>query len=106
MSAENIDAIKHAFLRPDGVLAIDFWYPPRAGDPPKPGAVFEIGLMDVRAADAIRVSYDFERDGYVIQQASIVEWDADDTVQDEDWQEVAFIPAWGRRPETAGGEHG
>ena len=55
-----------------------------------------IGLMDVRAADDIRISYDFTRDGYVIEQASTFSWDADDMECDPDWQEVAFIKAWQR----------
>lgn len=54
-----------------------------------------IGLSDVRAADDILVTYDFERDGWVIKQGSRFEWGADEVV-DEDWQEVAFIQAWGR----------
>lgn len=55
----------------------------------------EVGLTDVRAADSILISYDFERDGYVIKQAS--KFELDDEEQDPDWQEVAFIQAWGRR---------
>ena len=55
-----------------------------------------IGLVDVRAADSIRVSYDFDRDGWVIKQASVFEWDVGDTEMDEDWQEVAFIQALAR----------
>lgn len=56
----------------------------------------EVELVDVRAADSILVSYDMERDGWVIQQASTFDWDPEDAEQDPDWQEVAFIPAWGR----------
>ena len=56
---------------------------------------FIIQLMDVRAADSIRVSYDFERDGWRIDQASIFEWDSSDEVCDPGWREVAFIKAWG-----------
>jgi len=56
----------------------------------------EIGLCDVRAADSIRVCYDFERDGWCIEQASKFSWLADDPVCDPDWQEVAFVQAWGR----------
>ena len=55
-----------------------------------------VGLSDVRAADDIRVSYDFERDGWKIEQASIFEWSVDDQVCDPDWQEVAFVKAWAR----------
>jgi hypothetical protein len=55
--------------------------------------VVEIGLMDVRAADSIQVSYDFDRDGWVIKQASKFEWTADE-LMDDGWTEVAFVQAW------------
>jgi len=55
-----------------------------------------VGLVDVRAADDIRISYDKKRDGWKIEQASTFEWDGDDEICDPDWQEVAFIEAWGR----------
>lgn len=49
----------------------------------------QIGLCCVRAADDIRISYDFNRDGWVIKQ---------ETGQDEEgnteWKEVAFCRAW------------
>jgi len=74
---------------------IDLEYP-RCDD--SPGAI-RVSLMDVRAADDILVSYDFDRDGWVIKQASVFEWgDEDDGSCDGDWQEVAFIKAWGRDP--------
>lgn len=56
----------------------------------------EIGLDDVRAADSIRVLYDFDRDGWVIQQASKFSWAVGDDEMDQDFQEVAFIKAWAR----------
>ena len=56
----------------------------------------EVNLSDVRSADSIRISYDFDRDGWKIEQASIFEWDGDDEVCDPDWQEVAFVQAWAR----------
>ena len=56
----------------------------------------EIGLSDVRAADSIRVIYDFERDGWSVLQASIFEWSTNDPICDADWQEVAFVQAWAR----------
>jgi hypothetical protein len=76
-----------------GTCYADLYYPDT------PDAIvrrFEIGLMDVRAADSIRVSYDKERDGWKIEQASTFEWEADDRVCDPDWQEVAFVKAWAR----------
>jgi hypothetical protein len=57
----------------------------------------DIELTDVRAADGIRVSYDFERDGWVIKQASVFDWPIDEGVFDQDWQEVAFVQAWARK---------
>lgn len=79
----------------DDELHIDLWYP--RVDPVNK---LVIGLMDVRSADDIRVSYDFSRDGWKIEQASIFEWEADDKVCDPDWQEVAFIQAWFREEES------
>lgn len=79
-------------------MHIDLWYPRLEASPVKS---LVIGLMDVRAADEIRVSYDFERDGWKIEQASTFSWEASDDVCDRDWQEIAFAPAWGReKPST------
>jgi hypothetical protein len=83
------------------VLSVDLWYPnvpddpnvPRTFDHPK---VVEVGLMHVRAADSIRIEYDFDRNGYTIKQASRFQWEADDAACDSDWQEVAFVQAWAR----------
>lgn len=75
-------------------LHIDLWYPRNSSI-----KSFVIGLVDVRSADSIRVSYDFERDGWKIEQASRFEWEEDDEVCDLDWQEVAFIESWSRKPE-------
>lgn len=61
----------------------------------------QIGLVDVRAADDIRISYDYDRDGWKIEQASIFEWEAGDTICDPDWQEVAFVEAWARENNPA-----
>ena len=75
-------------------LRADLWYPRNEG-----AAIDEVivGLMDVRAADDIRITYDFERDGWVIWQASRFAWNIDDPVCDPDWQEVAFVQAWARK---------
>ncbi len=79
------------------VTLVDLWYPrverERGVDEP---TEVEVGLTDVRAADSIRISYDFERDGYVIRQASTFDWDHDDEACDADWQEVAFVKSWAR----------
>lgn len=59
-----------------------------------------VNQESVRASDGIRMFYDFQRDGWVIQQGSVWEWAAEDTEMDEDWQEVAFIQSWAREPEN------
>ncbi len=77
-------------------LDVDLWYP-RVDDPDRtpdhPVAVV-VGLCDVRAADSIRIEYDFDRDGYVIKQATVFEWVNSDGACDPGWKEVAFIRAW------------
>lgn len=68
---------------------IDLWYPRN-----NPVKYIHVGLMDVRAADGVRISYDFERDGWVIEQAQVFSWDGGDPECDPKWKEVAFIQAW------------
>jgi hypothetical protein len=78
---------------------IDLWYP----DVPETTVrKIVVGLVDVRAADDMRISYDKERDGWKIEQASTFQWDGDDEKCDPDWQEVAFVQAWARekKPNT------
>ena len=77
------------FLEPARV-GIDLCYPRQS----KFNQV-EVGLMDTRAADSLLISYDFERDGWVIKQASRFRW-TEDEEPDQDWQEVAFVQAWAR----------
>lgn len=62
-----------------------------------------IDLMDVRASDGIRISYDFDRDGWVIEQPKFTMVDkgvdkngtklAEEIV---DWKESAFVQSWAR----------
>lgn len=59
----------------------------------------EVDQESVRASDALRLHYDYDRDGWVVLQASRFAWPVDDKVQDSDWQEVAFIQS-GAREET------
>ncbi len=53
----------------------------------------EVDLEDVRASDGIRVAYDFERDGWSIQQPSGPEFMAGES-DDPRWKEVAFVQSW------------
>lgn len=70
---------------------LDIWYPDQ-----RVIKYVQVGLMAVRAADDIRISYDFTRDGWKIEQASRFGWNGDDPVCDPDWQEVSFVQAWSR----------
>ena len=83
----------YAYIRSDGTLEVELWYPRTESNP----STVELGLTDVRAADSIRITYDFERDGWSILQAS--GWYRDQQFGDVmDWQEVSFIKAWARVP--------
>lgn len=87
-------------------ITVDLWYPRIDGHITH----IEVGLCDVRSADSIRISYDFERDGYKIEQASTFQSQDLTGLEgaeleaakdyDEDWQEVAFVQAWAREKEV------
>ena len=89
---KNIDIIGVKDNNPIDIY-IDWVYPGIYGD--KKSHLI-LSLCHKRAADDIRISYDSDRDGWKIEQASIFEWEADDEICDPDWQEVAFIQAWAR----------
>ena len=74
------------------ILYAELQYP-RSPDREK---AVEVSLCDVRAADSLLLEYDFDRDGWVIMQASKFEWDGGDPVCDPDWKEVAFVASWAR----------
>ncbi len=79
------------------VKTIDLEYP---RNPDAEFDTIEVGLLDVRAADNIRIRYDFERDGWSIQQARSWMQDMGErsgypyAEQRDDWREVAFCKAW------------
>lgn len=54
------------------------WYPRNPGEDQR----IRVSLYDVRAADDLLISYDFERDGWSIAR------------DDEPEREVSFIRAW------------
>ena len=85
------------YIKDNRTVSVDLSYPRLDDNANK----VEVGICDVRAADNIQIEYDFERDGWSIKQASTFEWDADDKVCDPDWQEVAFVQAWGREKTPA-----
>ena len=90
MTCEKI--IKLDMRRYGDEMVIPLHYPDAPGNVKR----FVIDLGDVRAADGIRIGYDKERDGWVIEQASTFSWESDDGECDPDWQEVAFVEAWAR----------
>ena len=84
-------------------LHVGLTYPPRDAkdEAEKPDQVryVMVDQESVRASDGIRVWYDYERDGFVIEQGSTFEWNSDEEAtadNAEDWQEVAFVKSWAR----------
>lgn len=90
MSKKELDT--DYFAQCDRTLLVDLWYP-RSED--RPNEVI-VGLVDVRAADDIRITYDFDRDGWRIEQAQRFSWPNDNDM-DPAWKEVAFVQAWGSK---------
>jgi hypothetical protein len=89
--SQPLDMPDQELARDGAELSTDFWYPRNPGH----ATHLVLGLVDVRAADSIRISYDFDRDGWLIEQAQKFEWgDEDDGSCDPMWKEVAFVKAW------------
>lgn len=91
MSTEKDEMILSQARQYGDEMHLDLWYPRNETSPVKS---LVIGLMDVRAADNIRVSYDFDRDGWRIEQEEIVT-DNGHYQGTGKWIEVAFVQAWG-----------
>lgn len=75
----------------------DLWYPGVLDEkvpPTSEGAnVIEISLVHVRAARAIRIHFDFERDGYIIS-ANVTDPDTMTDIDQERRVEKAYVEAW------------
>lgn len=67
-------------------VEVKLGYPEQAGNI----NTIEVALSDVRAANSIRIRYDFARNGWVISQQP-AEQDEDDQSVLTPWAEVAFI---------------
>lgn len=87
---EDIEQIRDDIQGHGDHVSVNVWYPNQ-----RTVKAIHVGLMDVRAADDIRIEYDFARDGWVIKQASRFMWPSGSEC-DPDWKEVAFIQAWAR----------
>ena len=73
----------------------EFLYPPYETEPVGEKVRYlTVGISTVRASDGIRIHYDFERDGYSIEQPQQLAWSADGKVCDEKWTETAFVQSW------------
>ena len=70
------------------------WYPRVPGN----GDEIHVSLWDVRAADDLIISYDFDRDGWRIGMDRTRYTPGLMVVISEN-EEVAFIPAWNDEPE-------
>ena len=83
--------LAHVAQRGD-TLQSDLWYPGGAArrDMEAEPTYVRIGLYHVRAADDVRISYDFDRDGWKVEQDKRAHLDG----IDEEWTEVAFVEAW------------
>ena len=53
----------------------------------------QVDLNDVRASDGIRISYDFDRDGWIIEQPRFYMVGSEEKI---DWEETAFVESWAR----------
>lgn len=56
----------------------------------------EVGLCDVRASDNIRISFDFDRSGWKIEQSYFNEIYKENYIEASEniWEEVGFFPNW------------
>lgn len=73
----------------EDTIHAELWYPRVAGNRTK----ITVGLSDVRAADDLAITYDFDRDGWSISREVKIQRDGymEDTGQ---WVEVSFVAAW------------
>jgi hypothetical protein len=92
------NAIREGLEVRGDTMVVNFWYP-RVDDEPK---YLQVGLYDARCADDIRISYDFDRDGWAIEQAWTEEVEVPPGAESphgytdcvDRWEEVAFVKAW------------
>lgn len=86
----NVNVNHHA-----DTLEVELWYPPMQKGPTSAGRVryVELDQVNVRASDGVRMHYDYERDGWVVEQPKRLSFDMGE-LQDPQWTEVAFVQSW------------
>lgn len=85
------DCIYASTVKAD-VFQIPLYYPRVEGQI----SAFEIGLIDRKSVNGIRLSYDYIREGWVIKQNQ----DSEGILAEEYWEEVAFIDSQSQSPGT------
>ena len=76
---------------PSGRMVLQLWYP-RTDEAQRH---VEVELIDTRANDGLRLSFDFDRDGWAIEQPL---GGAEDEEGETIWVEVFFARGWGLEP--------
>ena len=78
----------------DNILHVELNFPPykdQESDNPKG---IQIGLNHVRAANDIRITYDLDRDGWVISMEKTKDMGDYSIITVGSLEEMAFVPAW------------
>lgn len=80
----------------DDTCIVELAYPPRSDGDPNKVKYVEINQESVRASDGIRVHYDYDRDGFVVEQCEpkLVKNDEHGYEDIEIWKEVGFFQSW------------
>lgn len=77
--------------RKDKELLVELTYP----ETNKDGVAYiEVDQESVRASDSVRLHYDYDRDGWVVEKPTKLCWNSSDKECDMGWREVAFIQSW------------
>ncbi len=93
--SEYGDSLNNAHITRRGdTLSVELTYPKISSQGIK---FIEVDQESVRASDGIRMFYDYDRDGWAIQQPTRLIWNKEP--YDMGWKEVAFIQSWGLREE-------
>lgn len=78
-------------------LLVDVTHPPYDDkEAPERVRYVQVNQESVRASDGVRLYYDFERDGFVVQQPKFrtVETGPMSSEEVTDWIEVGFFQSW------------